>query len=321
MNEVEAVPFQEYVIPELVRYLQEGRRAALVTLVDVDGSSPRPLGSQMAVSEDGRALGNITGGCAEAAIVAEAVEAIGAGENRRLRFGEGSPFIDVRLACGAGIEIYINVHLDRDVGEQVARMVAARSEVTLAQDTATGRTTAVAPAAYDGEAARGARTVFRKRYLPATRVVTIGKGPIVVALARLAGLLDFEVHAMSSEESTLREVAADCVALTKLTVPGAFHAPQFDPYTAVVLLFHEHEWEPPILKEALATESFYIGVLGSRRSHQARIDVLRAMGVGETDLARIRAPVGLDINARTPQEIALSVLAEIVRTMHARTAR
>jgi xanthine dehydrogenase accessory factor len=320
VNDVQAVPFHEYVIPELVRYLQEGRRAALVTLVDIDGSSPRPLGSQMAVSGEGEALGNITGGCAEAAIVAEAVEAIRAGENRRLRFGEGSPFIDVRLACGAGIEVYINVHLGRDIGEQVAQAVAARTEVTLAQDTATGQTTVVPPAVHDGEAARGAETVFRKRYQPATRVVAIGKGPIVVSLARLARLLDFEVHAMSAEESTLRQVAADCVAATKLTVPSAFQSPQFDPYTAVVLLFHEHEWEPPILKEALMTEGFYIGVLGSRRSHKERIEVLREMGVSEADLDRIRAPVGLDIGAKTPQEIALSVLAEIVRTTRERTA-
>jgi len=321
MSAFKTVRFKEYVVPEVLRYIEEGRRAALVTLVDIVGSSPRPLGSQMAVSENGDALGNITGGCAEAAIVAEAINAIQAGENRRLRFGKGSPFIDVKLACGAGIEVFINVDLKRDMVAELVGDVADRRAVTLSQDTKTGETSVAAPATDDDTPSFGAQTVYQKRFEPATRVFAIGKGPILVSLARFGKLLDFETHAMSSEESTLLQVEPEVATVTHLTVPSAFVCPAFDAHTAVVLLFHEHDWEPPIIQQALATDAFYVGVLGSRNTHNARIELLKELGCDEAAIQRIKAPVGLEIGAKSPHEIALAIAGEIVKTKREQMVR
>ena len=99
--------FVDNVIPALHKLLAEGRRTALVTLLHIDGSSPRPRGSQLGVAEDGRSVGMITGGCAEKALVAEALRCLEQGENKIVRYGDGSPYLDVVLPCGSGIDLYI----------------------------------------------------------------------------------------------------------------------------------------------------------------------------------------------------------------------
>lgn len=302
--------YVDNVLPDLQRWRQAGERTALVTLVAVDGSAPRPLGSQMAINASGAAVGNITGGCAEAAIVAEACAAMAAGQNRCVRYGTGSPYLDIKLPCGSGIDVYFDVTLSGTALDLLLTAQRAREPMVLAIDPAAHRV-AVAP---EPPAAEPGSSVFTRRYTPAPRLVLAGAGPMVPILAAMASIAEFEVIVMSSEPETLALAVPHAVMALQLTTPDEFRYDGFDRWTAFVSLFHEHDWEPPILTHALASACYYIGALGSRRTHATRLALLRERGVDETLLARIHGPVGLDLGARSPPEIAVSILAEIIAT-------
>jgi xanthine dehydrogenase accessory factor len=299
------------VLMSLQRWRAAGLKTALVTLFNTDGSTPRPLGSQMAIANTGEAVGNITGGCAEAAIIAEAQARMADGQNRSLRYGAGSPYIDIRLPCGSGIDVYFDVQLP---AADVARLLAAedaRQPAWLAIDPQHHRVeTGV-------EAREPTAGVYVRQYLPVTRLVLAGKGPVVPILARLASAADFEVIALSPEPETLEATQGYVTRSEPLTTPDSFRFNEFDPWTAFVSLFHEHEWEPTILRSALRSSCFYVGALGSKRTHQERVTTLRSVGLTATEIGRIRAPVGLKLGGKNPPEIAIAILAEIVQTQHA----
>lgn len=293
------------VLPTLAGWRAAGLGTALMTIVYVDGSAPRPLGSQMAVNERGEAVGNLTGGCAEAAIIAEAQACIVEGRNRMTRYGKDSPYIDLRLPCGAGIDVFFDVTLDAADLQALLDAAAARTPIGLGFDFAALRAAAV-PA--DGAAGYG----WVRPCEPVTRLYAVGKGPILPLVAELGRVAEFEVIAMSPEAETLDMARSHAREAHALTTPDAFRCGRLDRWTAFLSLFHEHEWEPPVLIEALKSDCFYFGALGSRRAAQLRRAALSEAGVPSADIARIRAPVGLTIGAKSPPEIALAILAEIV---------
>jgi xanthine dehydrogenase accessory factor len=301
------------VLPTLRRWRRAGLKTALVTLYHTDGSTPRPLGSQMAIAENGDAVGNITGGCAEAAIIDEAKTRIASGTSGSLRYGAGSPYMDIRLPCGSGIDVYFDVAFsDRDLDALLAAE-AARRPASLTIDPLARHVVVSECTCSD------ASNSYSRHYLPIPRLVLAGKGPTVPILARLASAADFEVIALSPEPETLEATLPHAMRVEHLTAPEAFRFNEFDRWTGFVSLFHEHEWEPIILRKALASECFYIGALGSQRTHDERVVTLREMGVVDADIARIRAPVGLKLGGKNPPEIALAILAEIIQTQHAKT--
>ncbi|MEX2482678.1 MAG: XdhC family protein, partial [Gammaproteobacteria bacterium] len=293
------------VLPTWLRWRDQGLACALITLVQVDGSAPRPVGSQMAVNERGDAVGNITGGCAEAAIIAEAQARLAAGTNRLLRYGKDSPYIDIRLPCGSGIDIFFDVCLGSD---EVARIVdanAARQAAWLAFDFATlGATSGTEDSPPDWDYVRICE--------PVTRILAAGKGPLLPLLAELGNTAEFEMIVMSPEADTLEMARPHAREAQAMSTADAFRCGELDRWTAFLSLFHEHEWEPAVLTEALASHCFYIGALGSRRTAAARREALREAGIDDAGIARIRGPVGLPIGAKSPPEIALAILAEIV---------
>ena len=308
--------YVESVLPSLKAWREEGHATALVTLFASDGSAPRPMGSQMAIAEDGRAVGSITGGCAEAAIVAEAQQRIARRANGAVRYGAGSPYIDIRLPCGSGIDVWFDTTLpDADLDTLLAAR-AARHPASLVIDTQAG-----VARAHTGIPDNVPATAFVRRYDPLLRLVLVGKGPILPLLAQLAHAMDFEVYAFSPEPETLELAAPHAALAAHLATPVSFGDPGFDDHTAFVSLFHEHEWEPPILDLALRSPCFYLGALGSQRTHAARVQTLAAQGLAQTHIDRLHAPVGLPLGGKNPPEIALSILAEIVRIHHHRGVR
>lgn len=295
----------EKIVGDLLRLRQENQSTALVTLISNRGSAPRPLGSQMAVAEDGRYAGHLTGGCAESVIVSEAIAAMKTGANRILLLGAGSPYMDIRLPCGAAIELHIDVGITDSMALGVAESLGAR--VPLALDTELDSRRHHWVTSPDQALAEN---TFRRWYLPPRRLLIAGKGPNTPALARIAAASDYEVVVMSPDSSTLDACSGEGIEIRKLEHPGVFHCPPTDPWTAAVLLFHEHEWESRILATLLKRDCFYVGALGSRKTHSQRIEQLLGMGFNE-EVSNIHGPVGLDINAKTPAEIAISILAEM----------
>lgn len=295
--------FTEHVLPALAAWRGEGRRTALVTLVGIEGGGPRPLGAQMAIADDGRALGHISGGCLEAAMVQEAAAAMAERRNRLVRYGAGSPYMDIRLPCGSGLDIYIDQTLDDATLAEALALAEARQPFSLRTDLASERTVLAGPAPTaltDG--------VFTRGYAPALRLLAIGAGPLVATLARLAAEIDAACIVYTPDAALL--AAPDGLDIRALT--GDAPALPIDAATAVCLLFHDHDWEAAILALLVASPAFYIGALGSERAHAARLAALAARGIAADALARITGPAGLIPRAKSPTVIALSMLAQVV---------
>jgi xanthine dehydrogenase accessory factor len=200
-----------------------------------------------------------------------------------LRYGQGSPFIDIRLPCGSGVELLVEPAPDRAALGKVCAALARREPAELRLS--------------DGEGLD-----FTRSYLPRLRLLALGSGPELAALVALARAqrIELTVGAPSDE-------AADAT----LALGRAPDCP-VDRWTAIALLFHDHEWEQALVPWALATDAFYVGAQGGRAARESRLADLAARGFGETELSRLRSPIGLFPAARTPSALALSVLAEIV---------
>lgn len=282
----------------------------LAVIAGVEGPSYRPVGAMMAVlpaDTDPLRVGTLSSGCVERDIALQAVAALVEGQPRVIRYGRGSPFLDIQLPCGGGLDIALIPDPDRAVLARLRAEEMARRPVALTVDLATG---ALALVDRTATARDGDRLVIARP--PETRFLIFGKGPEAAAFAALVQAAGFPAVLLSPDAETLEAPARRGLATRPLPVarfPGDL-AP--DPWTAVVLFFHDHDWEPPILAEALATEAFYVGAQGSRRSAEARAMALRGMGVPEARLARLRGPIGLVPSARDARTLAVSVLAEVL---------
>ena len=300
----------------LARWTGLGRRCALVTIVGIEGGSPRFVGAQMVVSEDGRYHGYLSGGCLEQAIVVEAQSLMQSGENRLVRYGKGSPYFDVKLPCGSGIDIYFDVNI---APETIAGLVALRRDrraFALISDLAAGTSRIDEAPALAASTRTG--DVFTRIYLPPPRLVLVGSGPAMPALARLAAVAGMEAQVWASDEPTRQSLDDAGVRHEPSPSPPETFFEAADSYTAVVLAFHEHDMEPAILAKVLRTSCFYIGVLGNHAVHRRRLEMLRIMGFGDADLARLRAPIGSIPQAKGKATLGFGVLAEIMAEAKAR---
>ena len=287
--------YRDFVLPALLDWRKAGRKTALLTLISTTGQSPRPIGSQLAVCETGDACGLITGGCAEGTLVLDALDAMRLGENRTELYGEGSRFKDITLPCGSGLKVFFDVRIsDAEIGRIIANR-EARQPASLVIS---------APA----------EPVYTGHYLPACRLVVIGQGPIVEALAQLAPALEIELDIWSPDYALAVRLNGH-----HLTSPQDFDI-TLDRYSAVATIFHDHTYEPPVLLKVLRSESFFIGALGSRKAQARRLETLKDAGVEADALKRIHGPIGLDISAASPPEIALSIMAQVVEQWRRKVA-
>lgn len=302
--------FADNVLPRSLIWRAAGLKSALVTLVGVEGRSPRPLGSQMAVAETGEYVGHISAGCAEASIVAEAVAALSCHENRSERYGAGSRYVDVKLPCGSGIDVYFDVRITDAILQSLQDAISKRTPVALRTDIVR-HTHDILSVDEFGQPNRD-DNIFVRPYLPVTRLLAFGSGPILASVVAAGVQLGWDVVAGSSDQHSLQFAERLGAKVRHMTAPelGGWVAP--DPWTASVTLFHDHDWEPPILKALLAAPCFYVGALGSRATHAERSLQLAALGVSDGDIARVRGPAGLKIAAQTPAEIAISIVGEII---------
>ncbi|MBY5323092.1 XdhC family protein [Rhizobium leguminosarum] len=274
---------------ELLRFAIDAHglgAAALATLVEIRGGAARALGAHMAVAADGRFCGYVSGGCVEAAVASEALLAMAEGRDRMVKFGDGSPFFDIVLPCGGGISVAIHVLKDAGALQHVLDRLRQRQAAGLAYSTERQTLEAVDPLPRACWLERDFLTVYR----PRTRVVLSGRTIEAQAVARLAEASGYDVIINGHDED-----AADTI----------------DPFTAVVLLHHDLDAEAVILETALRSPAFYIGALGSTRTHHRRVERLTAMAFGKDYIGRIKAPIGIFGPTRDATSLALSVLADV----------
>ena len=282
-------------LAEVLNLVEQQIQFALLTLINIEGSAPYPLGSQMLVSESGQYWGQITGGCAETALADQAVAVMREQRNQTHRYGLNSPYFDIQLPCGSGIDVHFDVSRDpneyRDLTSTLEKRQAGRLPLTSEL----------------GE--------FVRHYLPQERLLVFGQGPILLAMLRLAASSNFETISVVQDESDRAMLGSHGFESSVLHDVGEAYSDYLDSHAAVVSLFHEHDREIPILTNALQSSAFYIGALGSQRTQAQRLETLRANGLDEESLARIHGPVGMDIGAETPAQIAISIMAEVVSHM------
>ncbi|TYB81662.1 XdhC family protein [Maritimibacter fusiformis] len=313
-------------IPALaLAWHRDGRGAVLATVVETWGSAPRPVGSQLVVSGAGEIEGSVSGGCVEGAVVLEAQEALAAGGSRLLTFGvsDDSAFA-VGLACGGTIRVLVEPVGAEMPEAMLADLVAARAArrpvayvVNLAAWERRLAGVAEFPDRFraDRSGVEDDGETFVAVHNPPLRMVVVGAVHIaqsLVPMARMAGydpLIIDPRGAFAAEHrfpgEDIREDYPDDVL------------PDFglDARTAVVTLSHDPKIDDPAIEAALASDVFYLGCLGSTRTHAKRLERLAGRGCSEAQLARIHAPVGLNIGAKSPAEIAVAVLAEITRVL------
>lgn len=314
-------------------WMAQGRRVALATVLETWGSAPCPVGSHLVIDQDGGFAGSVSGGCVEGAVIAEALELVEAGGRRVLEFGVADETAwRVGLSCGGRIR----VHVER-LGSALASLNAARQarkpaihiiglddekdwELTQTNDHSNSETELPPGLAAQAWAASkpgiievGGRRYFVNPHRPAPEIVLIGATHTSQVLAPMAAMSGFAVRIIDPRQAFATQERFQGIDLMADWPQDALVRRPLDAYCALVALTHDPKIDDEPLVAALKADCFYIGALGSRKTHAARLERLREQGFSDEDLTRIHGPVGLSIGAEGPAEIAVSILAEIIQ--------
>ena len=319
-----------------LEWINSGHAVALATVIATWGSSPCPVGSQLVVDDNGAFEGSVSGGCIEGAVVAEALDVIGHGKPQRMFFGVSrNQAKSVGLACGGEIEIFLEKVSAGPWLKDLAVLRRACRGACLLTDLKTGDKTVVPLDASDqhkelGEdlAAAINRIQAREKNFtltltgcpyfvhgihPPPQMVVVGAVHIAQPLVGMARMQGYDVTVIDPRCDFATKNRFPDVALIEAWPADALQTLQLHGRTAIVVLSHDPKLDDPALKLALASDAFYIGALGSKKTHAARLERLQLAGFSKKMLARIFGPVGLGIGAVTAEEIALSIMAQITQ--------
>ena len=315
-------------IPETaLAWHRDGIGAALATVVETWGSAPRRVGAQLVIGGDGRIEGSVSGGCVEGAVIVEAQEALEAGEHRLLEFGvSDEDAFAVGLACGGTIRVLVEPVGSAMPEDLLAELVAARA--------------ARQPVAYEVHLSDGTRRLLHDAYPdrmrmdrsgfaedgetfvavhnPPLRLIVVGAVHIAQALVPMARIAGYDPAIVDPRDTFASEARFPGETILHDWPDEAVAALGLDARTALGLLTHDPKLDDPALEAALAADCFYIGALGSTRTHAKRVTRLQERGFTDAQIARIHGPVGLDIGAAGPAEIAVSILAEMTAVLRGR---
>ncbi|MGW1876340.1 XdhC family protein [Streptomyces sp. NPDC001975] len=337
---------------ELSRWAEEGRDFAVATVVSVGGSAPRPPGAALAVDSAGTAIGSVSGGCVEGAVYDLCVQVLDDGEPVLETFGySDEDAFAVGLTCGGVIQILVTP-VTRDAPDreryEAALASAARGEPTALARVIRGpaellgtavhapaqgreavppvdRITAEALAmltaggtrtleiSEDGTHCPGGLTLFIETRVPPPRMIVFGAIDFAAALVRAGKLLGYHVTVCDARPVFATRARFPDADEVVVDWPDRYlRSTETDARTVLCVLTHDAKFDVPLLEAALRMPVAYVGAMGSRRTHADRERRLREVGLEDAELARLRSPIGLDLGARTPEETALSIAAEIV---------
>ncbi len=301
-----------------------GKGAVLATVVETWGSAPRRVGSQLAIGGGGEIEGSVSGGCVEGAVIVEALEALEEGTARLLEFGvsDGDAFA-VGLACGGTIRVLVEPVGAVLPEAMLADLVAARAArwpVAYVVNTETG----ARHLTEEGHADRFRmdRSGFEEDgqtfvaiHNPPLRLIVVGAVHIAQGLVPMARAVGYDPVVVDPRETFGSDARFPGETILNDWPDEAIAKVGLDARTALVLLTHDPKLDDPAIEAALRSDVFYIGALGSTRTHAKRVDRLTEAGFTKPEIARIHGPVGLDIGAAGPAEIAVSILAEMTRVL------
>ncbi len=326
-----AVPAHDSIPETALAWVREGRGVALATVVETWGSAPRPRGAQLVIDTDAAMMGSVSGGCVEGAVVAEALDALEDGRPRMLEYGvSDEEAFAVGLACGGTIRVLVEpvgVGAGPEV-ELLADLVAARAArepVVYAVDLTSWERRLVRGAddplwpeareALHADRSGPAGDWFLGVHNPPLRMAVVGAVHIAQALVPMARLAGYDVVVVDPRDAFGSAARFPDTRLMHDWPDAALAAFGLDTRTAVVTLTHDPKLDDPAIEAALRAPVFYLGSLGSTRTHAKRVARLEAAGFGPAEIGRIHAPIGADIGAKTPAEIAISILAQITERL------
>ncbi len=341
---METISNQSDVLGKAAAWIAEGRDLALATVVKTWGSAPRPAGSQLVIDRDGNFEGSVSGGCVEGAVVGEAADVIDDKKPRLLEFGVADETAwRVGLSCGGKISVYVqpivrNGQLDPALIADLNRARTERQPMVVTTNLKTGdvgvmREAEIAAPSLAPEVLARVRSgesgidpnpegqpVFVAVNLPSPRLVAIGAVHISQALAPMAQLAGLDVTIIDPRTAFASDARFPNVRLFADWPQDVLPTVGLDRFTALAALTHDPKIDDEALVAALAANCFYVGALGSRKTHAARLARLAKRGVSEESMQRLRAPIGLPINAQSPAEIAVAVLGEIIQALRSGAA-
>lgn len=335
------------IMTDLRRWSQAGTPIGLATVVGVDRSAPRQPGASMAVAPDGTVLGSVSGGCVEGAVYEVATRVLETRTPELVRYGiSDDDAFAVGLTCGGQIDVLVERVEPGTWVAEVAEAVADSRPVAVATVLATGAKLVVTPGSASGslgaegldaavtDDARGLLAqgvtavrrygpngerrledvaVFVESLAPHPRMIVFGAIDFAAAVARIGAFLGYRVTVCDARATFATPQRFPQAHEVVVEWPHRYLAgTRVDDRTVLAVLTHDPKFDVPLLEGALRTPAAYIGAMGSRRTHEDRLARLRARGLTGTELARLRSPIGLDLGARTPEETAVSIAAEIV---------
>lgn len=326
------------ILETVENWLKQGHTIALATVVSTWGSAPRQVGSKMAVASDLAMIGSVSGGCVETAVIEEASEILKTRKPRQLNFGVSDDLAwDVGLTCGGKISVFVEP-LDatwwRCVTDFIRQDRSAATITILNGDSAGGKIlvdrngsihyatpslsgeqqTSLTQAAWQsGRIAIGDLDVMIDVHRPRPHLILIGGVHIAMPLQSFARQLGFRVSLVDPRQAfATKERFSDVSAILHSYPDKALNQLGLDEDTYIAVLTHDPKIDDPALRTALPSPAPYVGVLSSKRTHEERVKRLTEAGLSPEQLARIHTPIGIDIGAKTPEEIALCIMAEIV---------
>ncbi len=325
-----------------------GNGIAIATVVKTWGSSPRQVGSQLVVRNESEFLGSVSGGCIEGAVITEALDVMESGVPRLLNFSVGDERAwEVGLTCGGSVSVLVSVPENTKLIEHLNRDRKERRPVVLVTDIETGRqdlvyqtsdvvvtdgsggsdmlnesvVAAAREALASGESSMleepEARYFFHV-FLPEPRLIIIGAVHVAQALSQMAEIAGYAVSIVDPRSAFATEERFPGFAALAEWPDDYFAGEAPDLSSAVVTLTHDPKIDDRALKIALQSDAFYVGALGSKKTHAKRIARLKEQGLSDDEIGRIHAPIGLDLGGRRPAEIAVAILSEIIKVRHHR---
>ncbi len=312
-------------LPELaLEWHRAGKGAALATVIETWGSAPRRVGAQLAIASDMTMMGSVSGGCVEGAVVEEALAALEDGKPRVLSFGvSDEQAFAVGLACGGRIRVLVEPVGSALPEALLAELVAARAArqpMAYRVNLETWERSLLPPGAETEGLFRADKSgvegeIFTHIHNPPLRMAVVGAVHIAQHLVPMAEAAGYDVLVIDPREAFGSAARFPGQEISHDWPDEALAAFGLDSRTAVITLTHDPKLDDPAIRSALAAPVFYLGCLGSSRTHAKRVARLTGEGVGEVALERIRAPVGLSIGAATPAEIAVSILAQVTQVL------
>ena len=295
-------------------WLKQKRRIALATVISTWGSSPRPVGGQMAIDENGEIIGSVSGGCIEGAVISEGVNSIKDGKSRIKDYGISNDMAwEVGLACGGELKVLIQpLDLEDKIVYSVVDKIKRREIVKLRIDCSTGSKRIDDTLENQISHFDSSKNEFIHIIDPKPRLFIIGAVHIAQALVSLANIADYEIILIDPRDHfATKDRFPNCKIINEWPdeALSKFH---LDKSSHLVTLTHDPKIDDLALIYCMKKNFGYIGSLGSKKTHNKRYDRLLEKGFNEIELSKIHAPIGLNINAKTPAEIATSILAEII---------